>query len=85
LRHSHDLSLVAVSHVVEARGMSAVAERAGLGRESLYEALAPGAKPRYDTALKVLHSLGVNLTLSAILPPTGSRPLAMARLYASAS
>jgi DNA-binding phage protein len=28
-------------------------------------ALAPGAKPRYDTVLKVLHSLGVKLTVSA--------------------
>jgi probable addiction module antidote protein len=45
--------------------MSAIAERAGLGRESLYKALAPGAKPRYDTILKVLHSLGVKLTVSA--------------------
>ena len=45
--------------------MSAIAERAGLGRKSLYKALAPGAKPRYDTVLKVLHSLGVKLTASA--------------------
>ena len=45
--------------------MGAIAERAGLGRESLYKALAPGAKPRYDTVLKVLHTLGVKLTVSA--------------------
>ena len=38
--------------------MSAIAERAGLSRESLYMALAPGAKPRYDTVLIVLQSLG---------------------------
>jgi probable addiction module antidote protein len=44
--------------------MSAIADRAGLGRERLYKALAPGAKPRYDTVLKVLHSLGVKLTVS---------------------
>jgi DNA-binding phage protein len=25
----------------------------------------PGAKPRYDTVLKVLHSFGVKLTVSA--------------------
>jgi probable addiction module antidote protein len=50
---------------MSARGMSAIAERAGLDRESLYKALAPGAKPRYDTVLKVLHSLGVKLTVSA--------------------
>ena len=45
--------------------MTAIAERAGLARESLYEALAPGAKPRYDTVLKALHSLGVKLMASA--------------------
>ena len=45
--------------------MSAIAERAGLKRESLYKAFAPGAKPRYDAVLKVLHSLGVRLTVSA--------------------
>jgi probable addiction module antidote protein len=59
-----DIFLASVGHVVEARGMSAIAERAGLGRESLYKAFAPGAKPRYDTVLKVLHSLGVMLTVS---------------------
>ena len=42
-----------------------MAEGAGLGRESLYNALAPGAEPRYDTVLKVLHSLGLKLTVSA--------------------
>lgn len=57
--------LAAVGHVARARGMSATAERAGLGRESLSKALAPGAKPRYDTVLKVLHGLGVKLTVSA--------------------
>jgi len=33
--------------------MTAIAERAGFGRESLYKTFAPGAKPRYDTVLKV--------------------------------
>jgi probable addiction module antidote protein len=56
--------LAAVGHVAKARGMSAIAARAGLGRESLYQAFAPGAKPRYDTVLKVLHNLGVKLTVS---------------------
>jgi probable addiction module antidote protein len=58
-----DVFLAAVGHVAKARGMSAIAERAGLGRESLYKALAPGAKPRHHTALKVLRSLGVKLTV----------------------
>jgi probable addiction module antidote protein len=60
-----DVFLAAVGNVAKARGMSAIAEYTGLGRESLYKAMAPGAKPRYDTVLKVLHSLGVKLTVSA--------------------
>jgi DNA-binding phage protein len=30
----------------------------------LYKALMPGAKPRYDTILKVLHGLGVKLAIT---------------------
>lgn len=60
-----DVFLAAIGNVAKARGMSAIAESAGLGRESLYKALAPGAKPRYDTVLKVLHSLGVKISVSA--------------------
>lgn len=60
-----DVFLAAVGNVAKARGMSRIAEGSGLGRESLYKALAPGAKPRYDTVMKVLQSLGVKLTVSA--------------------
>jgi probable addiction module antidote protein len=60
-----DVFLAAVGNVAKARGMSAIAEQTGLGRESLYKAMAPGAKPRYDTVLKVLLSLGVKVTVSA--------------------
>lgn len=57
--------LLAIGHVAKARGMSAIAEESGLGRESLYKAFAPGAKPRYETVLKVLNSLGVRINVSA--------------------
>ena len=60
-----DVFLVAVGQVAKARGMSAIAESTGLGRESLYKALTPGAKPRYDTVLKVLQGLGVKLPVTA--------------------
>ncbi len=58
--------LAAIGHVAKARGMSAIAQEAGLGRESLYKAFAPGAKPRYETVQKVLNSLGVKLNVSAV-------------------
>ena len=61
-----DVFLAAVGNVAKARGMTAIAESTGLGRESLYKAMAPGAKPRYDTVLKVLQSLGVKLSVSAV-------------------
>lgn len=57
--------LAAVGHVAKARGMSAIAQESGLGRESLYKAFAPGAKPRYETVQKVLNSLGVKINVSA--------------------
>jgi len=60
-----DVFLAAVGHVAKAKGMTAIARDANLGRESLYKAFAPGAKPRYDTVLKVLNSLGVKLRVSA--------------------
>ena len=60
-----DVFLAAVGHVAKARGMSDIAGQTGLGRESLYKALSPGAKPRYDTVRKVLQSLGVKLSVSA--------------------
>ena len=53
--------LSAIGDVAKARGMTAVAGSTGLGRESLYKAFAPGAKPRYETVIKVLQGLGVRL------------------------
>lgn len=44
-----DVLLAAVRDVARVRGMARLAKDAGLGRESLYKALTPGAKPRYDT------------------------------------
>lgn len=61
--------LNAIGTAARARGMSQLAKDSGLGRENLYKALAPGAKPRYDTLLKVIQALGVNITFSAASPP----------------
>ncbi|MFI3044470.1 transcriptional regulator [Pseudomonas sp. ATCC PTA-122608] len=57
-----DVFLQALKEAAKARGMSQLAKDAGINRESLYKALAPGAKPRYDTVLKVMNALGVKLT-----------------------
>lgn len=56
-----DMFLVAVKNVARARGMAQLARESGLGRESLYKALTPGAKPRYETVIKLVRALGVKL------------------------
>lgn len=61
-----DVFLSAVRDVARARGMAQLAKDTGLGRESLYKALTPGAKPRFDTMLKLIHALGVKLTASPV-------------------
>jgi probable addiction module antidote protein len=59
-----DMFLQAVANVAKARGIAQVAKASGLGRESLYKALAPGAKIRYETVRKLLQSLGMHLTVA---------------------
>jgi probable addiction module antidote protein len=53
----------ALGDIARAKGMSQVAKDAGLGRESLYKALAPGAKPRFETVMKVAQALGLKFTV----------------------
>ena len=65
-----DVFLQALADVAKARGMSKLASDAGLGRESLYKALAPDAKPRYDTVIKLIRALGVELRTT----PTAAKP-----------
>ena len=65
-----DVFLMAVADVAKARGMSHVASETGLGRESLYKAFAPGAKPRYDTVLRVLKAIGIQLQATPAVEST---------------
>ena len=60
-----DAFLTAVRDIAKARGIADVAARAGLGRESLYKTLKPGAKPRFDTVRRLLSALGVKLDVSS--------------------
>ena len=62
-----DLFLNALANVAKARGITQLAKDTGLGRESLYKTLAPGAKPRFDTIMKITKALGVPL---AVKPET---------------
>jgi probable addiction module antidote protein len=56
--------LAALRHIAEAQGMSAVAERAGMPRESLYRALSPKGNPTIKTLLAVLKASGLHLAVT---------------------
>ena len=63
-----DVSLAALGDVAKARGMAQIARETGLGRESLYKALAAGGHPRYETIKAVLGALGVKLAAVPLDP-----------------
>lgn len=53
----------ALGVAARARGMTQIAEAAGIGRESLYKALRADASPRFDTIAKVCKALGVRIVV----------------------
>ncbi|HEV2562218.1 MAG TPA: addiction module antidote protein [Rhizomicrobium sp.] len=60
-----ELMTHALGVVARARGMSKVAKKAGLGRESLYKALSHGGNPQFLTVVKVMRALGLKLKIAA--------------------
>lgn len=51
----------ALGDIARAKGMTQVARDAGLSRESLYKALSGERTPGFDTILKVVRALGLEL------------------------
>ena len=60
-----DVFIAALAAVARARGMTQLAKDSGLSRESLYKTLAPGAKPRFETIMKITKALGVHLAVKS--------------------
>ena len=58
------LVAAALGDVARAKGMSQIAQAAGLGRESLYKALSPEGNPEFATVLKVVRALGLKLKVA---------------------
>ncbi len=54
--------LEAIGNIARTKGISTVAEKSGLSRTSLYKVFEKGAKPRFETVLKVLNSFDIKLT-----------------------
>lgn len=66
-----DASLVvrALGNIARARGMSQIARKTGLRRESLYKALSPDGNPEFATVLKVVQALGIELHAEPVHVP----------------
>ena len=54
----------ALGDIARAKGMTQVARESGLSRESLYKALSGDRNPSFDTILKVISALGLQLSAS---------------------
>ncbi|MER9162060.1 addiction module antidote protein [Mesorhizobium sp. M0227] len=70
------LMAAALGEIARARGMTQIAKAAGLSRESLYRALDSKGRPEFATVIKVVHAMGLRLSIEAVAPPaseTGSR------------
>ena len=54
----------AIGDVARARGMTAIAEASGVGRQSLYRALSSDGNPRLETLFRVLEALDLRLAVT---------------------
>ena len=56
----------ALGDIARAKGMSAIARDAGVGRESLYKALSADGNPELATVLRVVRALGLRLRATPV-------------------
>lgn len=56
--------LLALRQVAKAHGMAEVARRADVGEKSLFRALSENGNPTLDTINKVLHAVGLRLSVT---------------------
>ncbi|MCY3559876.1 MAG: putative addiction module antidote protein [bacterium] len=52
--------------IARSKGMTKVAQEAGLGRESLYKSLSPDGNPEFGTVLRVVRALGLRLRAATL-------------------
>jgi probable addiction module antidote protein len=58
--------VAALGDVARAQGMQQIAKETGLNREGLYQALSGKGNPSFDTVLKVMNAVGVELRPKAL-------------------
>ena len=60
--------LVAIGHIAKSIGMTKIAQETGLSRPSLYKALSDGSKPQFDTIIKILKAIGLQIQINPLSP-----------------
>ena len=55
----------AIQEVAKIKGYNNLAEKMGVGRESLYKSLSGSTKPRFETIYKILLALGLRLSIKS--------------------
>ena len=62
---SDDPALIAqaLGTIARAHGMSKIAKKAGLSRESLYKALSTKGNPEFGTVIRVMQALGLKFSI----------------------
>jgi probable addiction module antidote protein len=58
----------ALGVVARARGMTQVAKETGLSRESLYKALGSSGNPEFETVIRLIPALGLQLSAHSVAP-----------------
>jgi probable addiction module antidote protein len=56
--------ITAIGHIAKSIGMTKIAQETGLSRPSLYKALSAGAKPQFETIMKVLRAIGGQIKIN---------------------
>jgi probable addiction module antidote protein len=65
LAEGNDSDVVAaIGHIAKSIGMTKIAQETGLSRPSLYKALSDGAKPQFETIMKVLRAIGGQIQIN---------------------
>ena len=59
-------SAVTMRDIAKAMGMTKIAKETGMSRPSLYKALSDGAKPQFETIMKVLRAIGGQINVKPI-------------------
>jgi probable addiction module antidote protein len=75
--------LIALRRVARAHGMAEVTRRADVGEKTLFSALSEKGNPTLATVNKVLHAVGLRLSVAPIAAPTRAKKAARPKVAAS--